>query len=60
MDRGAWRATKHGITESDLTEQLTFSLFHFHNYIVSSSLVSLSLTQPKVNEKIKTQKKHSS
>ena len=24
MDRGAWRATVHGITESDATEQLTF------------------------------------
>ena len=58
MDRRARRATVRGITESDLTEQLTLSLFHFHNYIVSFSLVSLPLTQPKVNEKIKTQKKY--
>ena len=30
MDRGAWRATAHGITELDTTEQLTLSLLHFH------------------------------
>ena len=26
MDRGAWQATIHGVTESDMTEQLTLSL----------------------------------
>ena len=26
MDRGAWQATGHGVTESDRTEQLTLSL----------------------------------
>ena len=26
MDRGAWRATVHGVTESDTAKGLTFSL----------------------------------
>ena len=26
MERGAWWATVHGVTEPDMTEQLTFSL----------------------------------
>ena len=29
MDRGAWRATVHGVKKSDMPEQLTL-LLHFH------------------------------
>ena len=29
MDRGAWWATVYGVTELDMTEQLTLSLFYF-------------------------------
>ena len=28
MDRGAWRAPVHGVTESDMTKQLTFTHTH--------------------------------
>ena len=31
MDRGAWWATVHGVTELDMTEQLTLSLVEFQN-----------------------------
>ena len=32
MDRGAWRATLHGVAELDMTEQLTLSPDHYHTY----------------------------
>ena len=32
MDGGAWRATVHGVTESDRTEWLTLSISHLNRY----------------------------
>ena len=31
MDRGAWQATAHGVTDSDMTERLHFLHFHFRD-----------------------------
>ena len=35
MERGAWQVTVHGVTESDMTERLTLSLFHLTIFITS-------------------------
>ena len=39
MDRGAWRATVHGLQESDMTEQLTLSLSNIINKKISGVAV---------------------
>ena len=37
MDKGAWQTTVHGVTELDMTEQLTLGLFQAsHTYIPKS------------------------
>ena len=38
MDRGAWQATVHGVTESGMTELLTLSLIYMCIYIVSDKI----------------------
>ena len=43
MDRGAWRATVCGLTESDTTERLTLSLLHYSYYTNITSVKGLTL-----------------
>ena len=45
MDRGAWQAAVSGITESDMTEQLTCS--HFPTHFISHCTAQTASDFPK-------------
>ena len=44
MDRGAWQATVHRVTESDTIEQLTLSFFFFQIAVISMHLASIPIS----------------
>ena len=45
MDRRAWRATVHGVAESEMTEQFTLSLSHFSRVHRNSECMSPRMPQ---------------
>ena len=56
MDRGVWKATAHGVTESDTTEQLTHTLvsqrdptFHLTRYWNREDKEATSEAKPRVS-----------
>ena len=48
MDRGTWWATIHGVTESDMTEQLTFSLFTGLPWWLSGKRIHLPMQKTRI------------
>ena len=43
MGRGAWWATVHGVTESDATELVTFSLSYVSGPVLSTRLAAMDI-----------------
>ena len=55
MDRGAWQATVHGVTESDTTEQLSTPIFSFFLYlklIIHCTCVKIKKSKKMANRKL--------
>ena len=50
MDREAWQATVHGVTESDTTKQLALSLLYFFTFtfMVTFNRMTYIATVPKM------------
>ena len=40
MDRGAWRATVHGVAKLDMTERLVYTHTHTHTLMINEDLLS--------------------
>ena len=40
MDRGAWRATVHGVVKLDMTERLVYTHTHTHTLMINEDLLS--------------------
>ena len=44
MDRGAWQATVHGVTVSDMTEQITHTQYTSNNIILCNGIYCIIIS----------------